>query len=284
MNFFIETLKLSTIKINAEFEATKQIWHNASVGTLREKLIKDILKPYLPNCYGVSGGLCYDENENKSKQLDIVLYDSMYSYRLPFDDDFIVFPCESVYGNIEVKTNLNKQTLNEAIDNIASLKKLKRKEATEFDITPHIEITAGGKHLGSKKNDYFGVVFSYHSSSVDSIMETLKQIEIQTKSNLPDLFVLLDKKTMIFKANLNQETKNFTLDLTGDFEGYVPIETGDNTICYFVLYLLVILYNQHLKSINPIKLFFDEFVGDTSNKVQTQKYSIPKIVNNGNNM
>ena len=70
-----------------------------------------------------------------------------------------MFPCESVYGNIEVKTTLNKDTIKESIENIASLKRLKRKDATEFDITPHLELTITGQHLGTKKNNYFGVVF-----------------------------------------------------------------------------------------------------------------------------
>lgn len=254
MDYFLETLKLSTKRIATDFEATKQVWHNASVGMLREKVIKDILKPYLPDCYGISGGLCYDQEENKSRQLDIILYDSLFSYRLPFGNDFIVFPCESVYGSIEVKTTLNKDTIQESIENIVSLKRLKRKDATEFDITPHLELKINGQNLGTKKNNYFGVVFSYQSSEVETIMKNLSECSIPDDiSLLPDMFVLLDKHTIIHKAD-----KPSNINLYGSAEGYVPVLTGEDTLAYFLIAILTVLYNSHLKSINPGSIYISD--------------------------
>lgn len=259
MDYFLETLKLSTKRIATDFEATKQVWHNASAGMLREKVIKDILKPYLPDCYGISGGLCYDYEENKSRQLDIILYDSLFSYRLPFGSDFIVFPCESVYGNIEVKTTLNKDTIKESIENIASLKRLKRKDATEFDITPHLELTITGQHLGTKKNNYFGVVFSYQSSEVETIMKNLSECSKPNDvSLLPDMFILLDKHTIVYKA----DKLSNNINLCGSAEGYVPVLTGEDTLAYFLITILTILYGSHLKSINPGSIFVSDIIGN----------------------
>lgn len=268
MDYFLETLKLSTKRIATDFEATKQVWHNASAGMLREKVIKDILKPYLPDCYGISGGLCYDHEENKSKQLDIIIYDTLFSYRLPFGSDFIVFPCESVYGNIEVKTALNKDTIQESIENIASLKRLNRKDATEFDITPQLELTISGKHLGTKKNNYFGVVFSFQSSEVETIIKNLSEC---TRPDdillLPDMFVLLDKHTIIFKA----DRQSNSINLSGNAEGYVPVLTGDDTLAYLLITILTILYNSHLKSINPGSIFVSDII---KNDKKTANWSL----------
>ena len=271
MDFFLETLKLSTKRIAADFEATKQVWHNASAGMLREKVIKDILKPYLPDCYGISGGLCYDHEENKSKQLDIIIYDKLFSYRLPFDSDFIVFPCESVYGNIEVKTTLDKSTLQESIDNIASLKKLVRKDATEFNITPHLELSVGGQHLGTKKNNYWGAVFSYQSSSIETIMNNLSECtKPDDTSLLTDMLVLLDRQAIVYKAE--KELK--TINLNGKAEGYVPILTGEDTLAYFLITILTVLYNYHLKSINPGSIFHSDIVGN-GNKIADWSHFVP---------
>ncbi len=52
---------------------------------------------------------------NVSKQLDVVLYDTLYSYVVPYTEDFIQFPYEYVYGNIEIKSFLNKAELYAAI-------------------------------------------------------------------------------------------------------------------------------------------------------------------------
>ena len=76
MGMFFETLSLSSEKIMADFNASSQVWHHASVGMIREKIIKDVLRPYLPECYGLTGGLCYDKNESQSKQLDLIIYDT----------------------------------------------------------------------------------------------------------------------------------------------------------------------------------------------------------------
>ena len=261
MGYFLETLKPSTIKIISEFEASKQVWHNASVGMLREKIVKNILLPYLPDCYGISSGLCVDSKETKSKQLDIIIYDKIYSYRLPFDDDFIVFPCESVYGNIEVKTNLNSHTLKESVENVLSLKKLQREAATEFDLTPRCELRIGEKKLGTTKNSYFGVVFAFESSSVQTIIENLSQLKYDNSSLLPDLIILLDKETVIFKANLTTDN-GLILNLSGNADGYIPISTGKDTIAYFILYLLTVLYHNNLKAMNPSKIFYNDIMKD----------------------
>lgn len=269
MDYFIETLKKSTKKIVAEFDATKSVWHNPTVGMLREKIIKSMLEPYIPDCYGISGGLCYDSEENKSKQLDLVLYDKMYSFRLPFDDDFIVFPCESVYGNIEIKTNLNKETVQQSIDNIASLKSLKREDATEFNFTPQCELRINNQKTGTKKNEYFGLVFAYESSNVDTIMNNIRECNMPKDSRLlPDAFILLDKKAIIFKADIN----NKSISLNGETGGYVSIKTGDDTISYFIMIILTLLYSMSLKAINPGHIWGDDIINNYEKVADWDKY------------
>lgn len=151
MSTLLDNLRNQADILTSEFEASKIVWHNASVGTIREEIVKRIIQPYLPDCYGISGGLCFDANDSKSKQLDLILYDKLYSYRLPINDNFMIFPAESVYGNIEIKTKLNSKTVKESIDNIVSLKKLKRNDATEFDVTPFLRLTINGQKMGTKK-------------------------------------------------------------------------------------------------------------------------------------
>ena len=269
MNYFLETLKLSTKRIMTDFEATKQIWHNASAGMLREKVIKDVIKPYLPDCYGISGGLCYDCEDKRSKQLDVIFYDKLFSYRLPFDNDFTVFPCESVYGNLEIKTTLNKNSIQEAIDNIVSLKSLKREVATEFNITPHLELTVGEKHFGDKKNNYFGIIFAYQSSDVKTIMENIKDcIRPSNTGLMPDMFILLDKETIVFKA----DKKSMSINLYCEADGYIPIFTGEDTIAYFIISILTILYNSKLKSINPGKIFALDIIDNDKKPVNWSNF------------
>lgn len=271
MDYFIDALKKSTEKVYDDFIATKSIWHNASSGMIREKIIKNILKPYMPDSVGISGGLCYDSNGKQSKQLDLILYDKLYSYRLPFDDDFIVFPCESVYGNIEIKTNLNRDTLQESIDNISSLKSLYREDATEFNLTPQVEIALSNQTTGSKKNHYFGVVFAYNSVSIETLMKDIqKSNKPSINLYMPDLFVLLDKNTLITRYNKSDGA----IQLCGSSEGYIPIKTEKDTFAYLIMYLLTIVHFTRLKAMNPGRKFGLDIINE---KVPDIKHYTPFV-------
>ena len=103
MDYYFEMLRKSIARIQADFEFSAIIDHNVSKGTFREYIVKHFLRPFLPNAYGISGGQAFDSEGIISKQLDIVVYDALHSYIAPYMDDFIYFPCESVYGNIVIQ-------------------------------------------------------------------------------------------------------------------------------------------------------------------------------------
>ena len=49
-----------------------------------------------------------NHNDDKmSKQIDVVIYDNVFSNFFKKDSSAYLFPCESVYGSIEVKTMLD---------------------------------------------------------------------------------------------------------------------------------------------------------------------------------
>lgn len=109
---YYSALQKSGKILESYFEQSKDILHGGSKGTIRENIINKVIRPFLPFCYGISGGEAFDNQGNVSKQLDIVIYDAVFSYTVPYIDNFIQFPCESIYGNIEVKSMLNKEEFN----------------------------------------------------------------------------------------------------------------------------------------------------------------------------
>lgn len=90
MNYYLEMLRKSIKRIEADFDFSAMIDHNCSKGTFREQILENFLKPFLPGCYGVSGGQAFDNDGNISKQLDIVVYDFLFSYLAPYMEDFII--------------------------------------------------------------------------------------------------------------------------------------------------------------------------------------------------
>lgn len=85
------------------FEQTAEIYeHKPDRGLPREKAVLDFFKYHLPKKYGVTTGKIIDRNGNLSKQMDIIIYDSvnspiLYSEKVGPEYDFI--PADSVVGN-----------------------------------------------------------------------------------------------------------------------------------------------------------------------------------------
>lgn len=228
MDYFT-ALKRSGKILESYFEQSKDILHNGSKGTIREQIINRVIRPYLPPCYGLSGGEAFDFNGNTSKQLDLVVYDAVFSYIVPYIDNYIQFPCESIYGNIEVKSYLNGDELAKALDNIKSMKNLKRKGTHSWTVTPHVSITVNGKPNDNNRNPYFGIIFAYDSLEVDTILSHIQKANIPSNL-LPNAIVLYSKKTIIIQSK-DESIEAFPCN---DFNKYTALKCEDDTLAYFI--------------------------------------------------
>jgi hypothetical protein len=119
-------------KLITNFEDSKLFDHSGERGEFREQIISQLLRPFLPNCFGLGTGEIFSSDGNTSHQIDIVIYDTVYSNVLFKSGPKSIFPCESVYGEIEVKSMLSSEELIIGLDNIASMKKLNREDSTSW--------------------------------------------------------------------------------------------------------------------------------------------------------
>ena len=229
MDYFT-ALRRSGKILEGYFEQSKDILHNASKGTVREAILNKVIRPFLPSCYGLSGGEAYDSHGHMSKQLDLVVYDAMYSYTVPYIEGFIQFPCESVYGNIEIKSMLNQEEFGKAVENIASLKSLERESTHSWTVTPQVQISINGLPKDRGRNKYFGIIFAYESTSVESVMEYISAYGYLPFAYKPNAIVLFDKKTIILQADEN----GVNAYQTDYFDKYVALECGDDVLAVFI--------------------------------------------------
>ena len=116
-----DVIKSAAPKLEAEYNMSKIIHHSASKGALREFIIKEIIRPFLPRRYGLCNGECFNSYDDISKQLDVIIYDDLFSYAIPMGE-YYMMPFESAYGEIEVKSMLNREAFLQSIENIASFK------------------------------------------------------------------------------------------------------------------------------------------------------------------
>lgn len=268
MDYYIQMLRKSIARVQADFDFSADIDHNASKGAFREQILKKLLRPFLPGAYGISGGQAFDPQGEISKQLDVVIYDAIHSYIAPYTDDFIYFPCESVFGNIEIKSKLNKQSLYDALKNIESLKKLKRDPIDTFFVNPIKPLQIANVNWNIQAtNECFGIVFAYESSiSGKKVLEHIKSAideGVIQRDNIPNLIVLFKDQKIITRYQKRSDEK-YTLQPLKTFDGLLIAECKDSVLADFLITLFIMLRSIELKAMD---------IEDMSRQIQSKLFS-----------
>lgn len=103
----------------------KMISHPGSKGDATERHWIKFLQTYLPTRYKVDKAIVIDSKGNVSEQMDIVIYDSLYTPFIFNQDDFLYIPAESVYAVFEVKQDVSGN-IEYAAQKVESVRKLQR--------------------------------------------------------------------------------------------------------------------------------------------------------------
>lgn len=112
------------LELQAKFRLSAQVNHNGGKGAVREDAFAGFLREYLPKRYSVGSGEVVSSENRVSRQCDIVIYDAEQCPRLLASDSHSIFPIESVYGVVEVKSTLTSEELRKAYDVVRSVKSL----------------------------------------------------------------------------------------------------------------------------------------------------------------
>jgi hypothetical protein len=159
-----------------------------------------------------------------------------------------------VFGTIEVKSHLSSEELKIAIENIASVKSLPRQDTDMMDILPFRRINTGEglNYDTAKRNYYLGIVFSYGGISIEKTVELLNQKlysgEIEN-DHLPDFVFSHQKEFMILRMKrINNQL--YPANIADEYEKFIGIKTGENTLSLFYLTVNTILNQIILRSPN----------------------------------
>jgi hypothetical protein len=100
--------------------------HSVSIGEAAEKAFRSFLEERLPRAFAVGEGFVFEPGGKRGLQQDIVIYDNLHHPRLISEGEQGLFPIDTVVVIVEVKANLGKQEIKDAVNKIASAKSLKR--------------------------------------------------------------------------------------------------------------------------------------------------------------
>ena len=123
--------------------------HSTAKGNGAELKWEEFFKNHLPQRYRVASGFVIDRESRVSDQIDLIIYDRQYCPHLYNQNKQIYLPVESVYAVIEVKQDLDKETIEYAGRKAASVRCLERTSAPithaggQYDARPPFRILAG---------------------------------------------------------------------------------------------------------------------------------------------
>jgi hypothetical protein len=107
-------------------QSVHSITHHGVMGEVNEQHFIEVLRRYLPRRYGVSRGIVIDSRGATSDQIDIVIYDPQYTPTILDQQEHRYVLAEAVYAVLEVKPEINRETLQYAADKARSVRVLER--------------------------------------------------------------------------------------------------------------------------------------------------------------
>ena len=121
---------LSQLSVSGLFE------HASTAGAATERHWIDLFNRYLPQRYRTTPAFVVDSTGRRSRQIDIAIFDNLYSPLMFPHTSGLHIPAESVYAIFEVKPTFSKQWIREASEKAASVRRMSRTS---------VPIIAGGK-------------------------------------------------------------------------------------------------------------------------------------------
>ena len=178
---------------------------------------------------------------------------------------------DSIRKDVTVVMFLKKETTKEdltkikkeleSIENIASFKSLIKETPEDCQVLPNLAIEIDGiKWNKTGFTKPFGVVFAYDSMEPKTVLNYFHEIKPLNPSLMPDMIVLLKKKTIIFR--LFYESEKFYVTTSNTYQGFITLPCEDDTLPIFLSYILSRTRDTRLK------------IADTDNmlNVQIDKY------------
>lgn len=231
-----------------DYEKSKDIKHPRDLGSSREEILRKFLTAsgLLPQRYAVSGesARVVSPSGHISKEMDILLYDPLDSVCLMNREGvYQVFPIESVYGVIQVKSRLNKGEIKDGLENIASFKSLARPARR-----PGFVMRQGGREERG-----FGILFAYDSDL--EWLDIVKEVEAFAAANPNNLWCngvfILNKGVILYGSGNSGKTFNRDLEAIKELQMFGFPDRQNLCLGQFHSVLLELLQKTDIHPANP---------------------------------
>ena len=119
---FDDLFSAAASELLAAFQRSRNQARPDEVGTPREWQVRQFMKDWLPDRYGVSHGYIISRAKQASKQIDCIIYDAATcpKYFQNKEENRRLVPIGHTYGAVEVKSTLGNRELDDAIAKVNS--------------------------------------------------------------------------------------------------------------------------------------------------------------------
>jgi uncharacterized protein DUF6602 len=181
--------------------AERLVAHPGEKGMGREQIIRQFLLSYLPKKFEIATGFAFDFSGAVSKQLDLVIANSLVCPRFETSGGNRFYPCESVVAVGQIRSSLrSRRDFRDALSNLESVKALDR--------------SAGGKALDTEhnetidhRNNYLHQIFTFlivtgrALSGENLCYELIEYLETHEPFVWPNIVLVLDKYLVTYACD-----------------------------------------------------------------------------------
>ena len=234
------------------------------------------MRCFLPRAFAIGHGEIFSADNDMSKQVDVIIYDDLFSPVFRTDDGGILVPCEAVYGTAEVKTRLDRDAWEVALENVASVKRLERAPADDWglertggpalDILPNARLQFRSRFTATGPdrpvNPYLGIVVGLEGLSADALTTDLNnRVQHGDGARLPDLIACVGNGNLIARYNNRKDGDEFLIGkatLGGGYDGFRAFHVGELVLSSLHLGLNVLLSGIRLRNRDLASDWLDE--------------------------
>lgn len=123
---FANFLEVSGKEIQAQLERAGFYRHPSGIGDRREEIVRNVLIDILPPRFSVDRGKIVDSTGKLSKEFDVVISEKADVVPPMIIGGRKIIPVETVYGVIEIKSNLTKRDYDTFISAVVDLDEMVR--------------------------------------------------------------------------------------------------------------------------------------------------------------
>jgi len=168
--------------------------HRGESGRRREDDVREFFEALLPGRLAVGTGEIISVDGQTSPQIDLIVYDRLYTPLFDPSPSSIVVPVEGVYGVIEVSSQLDVAKLRGDVEKIRAVKGMPKAAYREQQ---EGEVVTSSYLWGRQQIGYFPVVgfcFAYESVDLTTLWTALLDIDdAEDRGNSVDMICSLSR-------------------------------------------------------------------------------------------